>query len=101
MSRIDVVEASIAELRAALESGDITSEGLLGGKYLSIAPGGDNRDLGPGGVITATQGSIGLEALLGKFIGSVTALTTAVKNSGLAGGRPAAAAAPLGGGLGP
>ena len=29
MSRIDVVEASIAELRAALESGDITSEGLL------------------------------------------------------------------------
>jgi len=29
VSRIDVVEASIAELRAALESGDITSEGLL------------------------------------------------------------------------
>ena len=84
-------------------SAAIISEGLLGGKYLSISPGGDAHDLGPGGVITATQGSIGLEALLGKFIGSVTSLTDAVKSAGLAGGAAAKppAAAPLGGGLGP
>ena len=63
-------------------SAAIVSEGLLGGKFLSVSPGGDARDLGPGGTITATQGSIGLEALLGKFIGSVTALTEAVKPQG-------------------
>lgn len=92
-----------ADIHLAVDSSAaIVSEGLLGGKYLSISPGGDAHDLGPGGMITATQGSIGLEALLGKFIGSVTALTGAVKNAGLA-GAPAAprAAAPLGGGLGP
>lgn len=82
-------------------SASIVSEGLLGGKYVSISPGGDSRDLGPGGTITATQGSIGLEALLGKFIGSVTALTGAVKSAGLAGAPAAPRAAPLGGGLGP
>ena len=82
-------------------SASIMSEGLLGGKYLSISPGGDARDLGAGGTITATQGSIGLEALLGKFIGSVTALTEAVKSNGLAAPSPKVKPAPLGGDLGP
>jgi phospholipid/cholesterol/gamma-HCH transport system substrate-binding protein len=81
-------------------SAAIVSEGLLGGKFLSVSPGGGSRDLAPGGLITATQGSIGLEALLGKFIGSVTALTEAVKSSGMAGGA-AARPAPRGRGLGP
>ncbi len=92
-----------ADIHLAVDSSaSIVSEGLLGGKYLSISPGGDSHELGAGGMITATQGSIGLEALLGKFIGSVTALTGAVKSAGLA-GAPAAApkAAPLGRGLGP
>jgi phospholipid/cholesterol/gamma-HCH transport system substrate-binding protein len=50
----------------------ITSESLLGGKYLSLQPGGDETMLQPGQTITITQGSISLEDLLGKFIFSMT-----------------------------
>jgi phospholipid/cholesterol/gamma-HCH transport system substrate-binding protein len=46
----------------------VTSDGLLGGKYLAIQPGGDAKTLGQGGVIAVTQGSVSLESLLGKFI---------------------------------
>lgn len=80
-------------------SASIVSEGLLGGKYLAIVPGGSDTMLKPGGLITATQGSIGLEALLGKFISSVTGLMDAVKAQEKPGG--AGHAAPIGGSLGP
>jgi phospholipid/cholesterol/gamma-HCH transport system substrate-binding protein len=50
----------------------ITSESLLGGKYLSLQPGGDEAILQPGQSITITQSSISLEELLGKFIFSMT-----------------------------
>ena len=50
----------------------ITSESLLGGKYLSLQPGGDEAILQPGQTITITQSSISLEELLGKFIFSMT-----------------------------
>jgi phospholipid/cholesterol/gamma-HCH transport system substrate-binding protein len=50
----------------------ITSESLLGGKYLSLQPGGDEAILQPGQTITITQSSISLEELLGKFIFSLT-----------------------------
>ncbi len=53
-------------------SAEITSDGLLGGKYLSLSPGGDPDTLKPGQAITITQGSISIEQLLGKFIFSVT-----------------------------
>ncbi len=90
-------------------SAAITSEGLLGGNYLSVSPGGDTSDLKPGGLITATQSSIGLQALLGQFVGSVTGLMDAVKKSNAlradtsppVGAAKPAAPAPLGGGLGP
>lgn len=49
-------------------SAQITTEGLLGGKYVSLMPGGDEKMLPPGGEIVHTQPSISLEALLGKFI---------------------------------
>jgi phospholipid/cholesterol/gamma-HCH transport system substrate-binding protein len=52
----------------------ITSESLLGGKYISLSPGGDDTDLKPGDAITITQSSVSLEELLGKFIFSVTSL---------------------------
>jgi phospholipid/cholesterol/gamma-HCH transport system substrate-binding protein len=55
----------------------ITSESLLGGKYISLSPGGDDTDLKPGQTITITQSSISLEELLGKFIFSVTTLNNA------------------------
>jgi phospholipid/cholesterol/gamma-HCH transport system substrate-binding protein len=50
----------------------VTSESLLGGKYLSLQPGGDDVVLQPGQAITITQGSVSLEELLGKFIFSLT-----------------------------
>jgi phospholipid/cholesterol/gamma-HCH transport system substrate-binding protein len=50
----------------------ITSESLLGGKYLSLQPGGDETMLQPGQIITITQSSVSLEELLGKFIFSMT-----------------------------
>jgi phospholipid/cholesterol/gamma-HCH transport system substrate-binding protein len=52
----------------------ITSESLLGGKYISLSPGGDETNLKPGQMITVTQSSVSLEELLGKFIFSVTSL---------------------------
>ena len=36
----------------------ITSAGLLGGEYLAIGPGGSDKMLASGGVLTNTQGSI-------------------------------------------
>lgn len=50
----------------------ITSESLLGGKYVSLQPGGDETMLRPGDSITITQSSISLEELLGKFIFSIS-----------------------------
>src|ERR1700761_7140690 len=50
----------------------VTSESLLGGKYLSLQPGGDETMLQPGQTVTITQGSVSIEELLGKFIFSMT-----------------------------
>jgi len=58
----------------------ITSESLLGGKYISLSPGGDNINLKPGETITVTQSSVSLEELLGKFIFSVTSLNSQKAN---------------------
>ncbi len=46
----------------------IASEGLIGGKYLAIVPGGDEKMLLPGQEIRFTQSSINLETLIGKMI---------------------------------
>jgi len=53
-------------------SAEIASEGLLGGRFVSIAPGGDERILADGGEITITQSAVSLESLLGRFIFSMT-----------------------------
>jgi phospholipid/cholesterol/gamma-HCH transport system substrate-binding protein len=60
-------------------SAEITSDGLLGGKYLALTPGGDEAMLQPGGKITITQSSISIEQLLGKFIFSATSITNAAQ----------------------
>jgi phospholipid/cholesterol/gamma-HCH transport system substrate-binding protein len=57
-------------------SAEITSEGLLGGKYISLVPGGSERILADNGQITETQGSVSLESLLGRFIFSVTQMNS-------------------------
>ena len=62
----------------------ITSESLLGGKYISLSPGGDDTTLKPGQTITITQSSVSLEELLGKFIFSATSINSS--KDGKAGG---------------
>jgi phospholipid/cholesterol/gamma-HCH transport system substrate-binding protein len=88
----------------------ITSESLLGGKYISLSPGGDDTVLKPGQTITVTQSSVSLEELLGKFIFSVTSLNGskdgqqggAPGGGDKSGGKPAAAdQSQSGGGLPP
>ena len=49
-------------------SAAIVSSGLLGGKYLSLVPGGDEKLLADGGEITLTQSSVNLEDLIGRYI---------------------------------
>ncbi|MCH7931212.1 MAG: outer membrane lipid asymmetry maintenance protein MlaD [Proteobacteria bacterium] len=46
----------------------VTSEGLLGGKFLALDPGGADELIPPGGEIKITQSSINIEGLIGKFI---------------------------------
>ncbi len=50
----------------------VASEGLLGGKYVAIEPGGDENIIEAGGEITMTQESVNLETLLGKAIYSLS-----------------------------
>lgn len=69
----------------------ITSQGLLGGDYLSLSPGGDSTMLQPGQTITVTQSSVSLEQLLGKFIFSVTDLVGTMKPGQGSGQAPAPA----------
>jgi phospholipid/cholesterol/gamma-HCH transport system substrate-binding protein len=81
-------------------SAEITSDGLLGGKYLSLTPGGDTAILPPGGQITITQSAVSLEQLLGKFIFSITDLSSETRKQQQGGeqgqgqGQPPKAAAP-------
>jgi len=49
-------------------SAAIMSDGLLGGKYLSLDPGGDIDMLEAGDEVTLTQSSIRLEDLIGQLI---------------------------------
>ena len=49
-------------------SAAVMSDGLLGGKYLSLEPGGDIDMLEAGDEITLTQSSVRLEDLIGQLI---------------------------------
>jgi phospholipid/cholesterol/gamma-HCH transport system substrate-binding protein len=49
-------------------SAAIVSDGLLGGKYLSLEPGGDIEMLKGGDEISLTQSSVRLEDLIGQMI---------------------------------
>ncbi len=46
---------------------EITSDGLLGGKYISLVPGAEVEMLKDGGLILYTQSSVNLEQLIGKM----------------------------------
>ena len=45
----------------------VASEGLLGGKFIDVQPGGDDVMLADGGRIEFTQSSLLLEELIGRF----------------------------------
>jgi len=47
----------------------ISSEGLLGGNFVELVPGGAEDNLAPGAEIEDTQGSVSLISLLMKFVG--------------------------------
>ena len=49
-------------------SAQIVTDGLLGGKFMAIVPGGDPEIIEPGGEITFTQSPIILENLIGQLI---------------------------------
>ena len=54
---------------------------MLGGKYLSLSPGGDEKTLVDGSEVTITQSAVSLEQLLGKFIFNVGDLSSNVQKS--------------------
>lgn len=51
----------------------VSSEGLLGGKYMALEPGAEDETLPSGGKIQYTQASLNLEEMIGKFIFSSAA----------------------------
>ncbi len=55
----------------------ISSEGLLGGTYVELLPGGSPFFLEPGTEIEFTQGSVSLVSLLMKFVGGDTEAASA------------------------
>lgn len=46
----------------------VSSEGLLGGNFLELVPGGSATNIDPGAEIEDTQGSVSLISLLTKFV---------------------------------
>jgi phospholipid/cholesterol/gamma-HCH transport system substrate-binding protein len=50
----------------------VQSEGLLGGSYLSLVPGGNEEMLAPGAAIQYTQAPTSLTDLIGRFVFSAT-----------------------------
>ncbi|MFZ4688652.1 MAG: outer membrane lipid asymmetry maintenance protein MlaD [Polymorphobacter sp.] len=49
-------------------SAAVTTEGLLGGTYVALTPGGDSVMLKPGEEITETSGATDLMGLVGSFV---------------------------------
>ncbi|MDR2681472.1 MAG: outer membrane lipid asymmetry maintenance protein MlaD [Holosporaceae bacterium] len=49
-------------------SATVQSDGLFGGKYLSLSPGGSEENIAAGGEIENTVGPTNLESIIGKFM---------------------------------
>jgi phospholipid/cholesterol/gamma-HCH transport system substrate-binding protein len=45
----------------------IKTNGLLGDKYVSLAPGADSKNLSAGGTITDTESAVDLESIISRF----------------------------------
>jgi phospholipid/cholesterol/gamma-HCH transport system substrate-binding protein len=46
----------------------VKTKGLIGEKYIELAPGASEKTIKPGGAIRETQPAMDLEALIGKFV---------------------------------
>lgn len=93
-----VVDFTVApDIRLPTDSSaQVTSSGLLGGVFLALAPGGEEKLIPPGGQVTITQSAVSLEDLLGKFIFNVGDLAGAVQKSLQKQAAPASPAPPGG-----
>lgn len=49
-------------------SAEVVSDGLMGGKYIALVPGGSDEILTHGGQVKFTQASVNLESLIGQLI---------------------------------
>jgi len=74
-------------------SAAISSDGLLGGNYVGLSPGGSNTMLAPGQSFAVTQSAINIEDLLGKFIFSMGGMDKSSGGSSSGGTPPASGAA--------
>jgi phospholipid/cholesterol/gamma-HCH transport system substrate-binding protein len=59
----------------------IQTQGLLGGKYIGLSPGGDDQYLKEGSVIEQTQSAIVLESLINKFFANYNSKGSAESGS--------------------
>jgi len=100
-------QSFLAEVRLSIDpsvelpadtAAEITSEGLLGGKYMALVPGGAEETIPPGGIIQYTQSVPGLEQLLGQVIYSIQGLGESEDGAGDAGGSGAEASGDAGAG---
>jgi phospholipid/cholesterol/gamma-HCH transport system substrate-binding protein len=58
-----------SDIRVSRDTGAaIQTEGILGGRYVALLPGGEEEMLAEGGTITDTQGALVLENLIGDFL---------------------------------
>jgi phospholipid/cholesterol/gamma-HCH transport system substrate-binding protein len=46
----------------------VKTSGLIGDKYLQLAPGSSDTVLKPGGMITETESAVDIEALISKYV---------------------------------
>ena len=49
-------------------SAKISADGLLGGAFIALSPGGASDNIAPGGTITSTQGALNIVDLIGRFV---------------------------------
>ena len=68
---------------------EIVSGGLLSDKYISLVPGGSDKNIAPGGKIIYTQSSVNLENLIGQMIFSAPGGKKPGQGGQPAGGAPA------------
>ena len=76
-------------------SAAISSDGLLGGKYVAIVPGGETATIPAGGSLSVTQSAVNIEDLLGKFIFSAANLADDARKNNATRSKPNATSGDL------